>query len=169
MLEKDELLEATARLTPQWLAGFFDGEGSVFICQSPGMKNPQLRVSITQAEPVLLVLIATKFDIPCGPHHRPDPRSRKPKYEIVYNGKNAVPLLEYVKNHVILKRKQVELALEFAALILGKGFWRGNETPVDVSSKRVRIAKEIQELNRDDKSELYEELKKVLSSTGGAL
>jgi hypothetical protein len=122
-----EIEAALARLTPEWLAGFFDGEGSVSASVHNGgnYKNyPRLMVSITQSDFNLLNLIALKFSgngTMYSPVRKKSPRERRPIWILSFGGKAALPLLRCIQPHVILKRKLVEWAIQTAELTLERG------------------------------------------------
>jgi intein-encoded DNA endonuclease-like protein len=127
-LIQSELEISTERLTPQWLAGFFDGEGCISITNrhnGSGVNYPRLSVTITQSEPTLLTLIGLKFtndlgDVVC-PVRKGTKKEKKPCYSLRMTGKNARPFLEYVRPYVILKRKLVEWAIEMTELTGERG------------------------------------------------
>ena len=97
------------RITPQWLAGFFDGEGSIVLMNWRG--QVKVAASIGQKDLSLLMAIRSKY-----------PEFRKPTFNsndtkgcwfIRANGRKAKRFLEDIAPYVIRKRTQVELALEF--------------------------------------------------------
>lgn len=105
----DRLLETTVRLTPQWLAGFFDGDGCVY-AEVTKYNYPYVNVSISQVDPGIISLIAIKYGGKMG-----DPSFRKglrPYHRVGWHGKDAKPILEVLKDYVICKKRQVELGLE---------------------------------------------------------
>jgi LAGLIDADG-like domain len=106
----DELLEAVSRITPQWLAGFFDGEGCVVVSKQEKNSCHTFSVCITQSEPKVLALIALRFGFGVNQTKNLGRRC----YTIRITGSKAVPFLTYIKDHVVCKRRQVEAALEFA-------------------------------------------------------
>lgn len=117
-LHESEFLESLNRVTPQWLAGFFDGEGCVSVVRHRGL--PSLRVDLIQCDYNILFLIGLRFGrTPTGKTQR-NPRARK-SHVLSFGGKEAVPFLEYIRTHVVLKRKLVEWGLEMAKLHTGNG------------------------------------------------
>jgi hypothetical protein len=114
-LEKSELDIALERLTPQWLAGFFDGEGSISVVRHRGM--PALAVNITQCDLNTLAIIGMKYGAGREPIKKP---RRKETYSsawvLQFGGKSALPLLEAIQPYVILKRKLVNWGIEMAKL-----------------------------------------------------
>jgi len=117
--ESDVLLDFVARLSPQWLAGFFDGEGCVGVYANTSYTK--LDVNISQKNPGILAIISLKFPAKVSYSKKDD------TYHIAWSGRNAIPVLEFIKDYVIVKKRQVELALEFTSLIIGKGYCPSNE------------------------------------------
>lgn len=113
-LHESEHLEALARITPQWLAGFFDGEGCVSVVRYRyGL--PALRVDLIQSEYNILYLIGLKFGKQPTAKTRRNPMSKQ-GWCLSFGGKNAIPFLEFIRPHVVLKRKLVEWGIEMAKL-----------------------------------------------------
>jgi hypothetical protein len=112
-LHEQEFVEALERITPQWLAGFFDGEGCITCVRYRGM--PSLRVDLIQCDANILILIGAKFGR--SPYAKPgrSPRHRT-GYVLGFVGKSALPLLQYIQPHVVLKRKLVDWGVEMAKL-----------------------------------------------------
>ena len=134
----DEILEAAARLTPQWLAGFFDGEGCVITNKRKHNLPYGVIVQLTQKDAKLLALIALRFPGAVGPHVNNWGANRSNCYYIKWHGRFAIPFLEVIKDHVIVKRKQVGAGLELAKLTKPKG-WCGGVTERE-ASRREELA-----------------------------
>jgi|SRR6476660_301504 len=148
-LHESELDIALSRLTPEWLAGFFDGEGCVSIVRRHGV--PSLTVNIVQAEYNILALIMMKFDGDRKPVYRRSQSDKKKNYLIQFTGKNALPFLEYIRPHVILKRKLVEWAIEMAGLHMQAGGNRRNEfglMPEPVRARREELMEQVRSENK---------------------
>lgn len=141
-LEKSELDIALERLTPEWLAGFFDGEGCVSASMS-GVRNPRLIVSITQSDFNLLSLIGMKFSQGgslYSPIRKGAQREKRPCWILSFGGKSCLPILEYIRPHVILKRKLVEWGIEMAKLTGERGkAGRGGSLPKLVMERRQEL------------------------------
>src|ERR1035437_9716031 len=118
MLAPEDMQEAKLRITPQWVAGFLDGEGSVHVnkCTADGKLYFTVSVRITQKDPKIVFLICEirgsygSFGTHLGVS---DTRAAT----VTWNGKSALPILNYVKDHVIVKRREVETAIQICALI----------------------------------------------------
>ena len=101
-------------ITPQWLAGFFDGEGCVSIYRFRG--KPKFLVSLAQKDPSVLWLIHEMF-----------PESNKPTFygkkekqvwHVIFNGVKAKRFLETIREYSFCKRSQIEMGLRFIELLL---------------------------------------------------
>lgn len=148
MLTNDEVLEALPRITPQWLAGFFDGEGCVNSYKAGPMYN--IKVSITQSDAAILALVAMRFAGDAdGPFMKPSGLSNKPCYRIQFGGRKCIKFLEYIKDHVIVKRRQVESALEIAYLIFKRSASGGTYTQEEFNA-REKFAENIKKANSRD-------------------
>jgi hypothetical protein len=157
--DKSDLEIAIERLTPVWLAGFFDGEGCVSIStRHNGEKNgkvyyPRLSVSITQSEPTILSLILMKFCGPKGemfqPVRKKTQKEKKPCYNIRVTGKSAREFLEYIQPHVILKRRVVELGIEMTYLFGQQGSQK-HLTPENVA-RRNEIMRSVASENASER------------------
>jgi LAGLIDADG-like domain len=110
-MNQNELLEAAARLTPQWVAGFFDGEGCV-TSSKDRQGHATLHVCVAQSEPKILVLLQGLL----GGSFSINTTRGSRGYKLYWNGRNSLSILEYIKDHVICKRRQVEAGIEFAKL-----------------------------------------------------
>jgi len=112
--EMSTLLSFVANMTPQWFAGFFDGEGCISSSYYEKTDQYAVHVSLSQKKPGILALISLKFPTKLTPC-----RNKKGHvwYELHWSGRAVVPILSYMKDCMIAKKKQAELALEFASLI----------------------------------------------------
>ena len=145
-LDLTDLASLGPRLTPEYLAGFFDGEGSI-TSHGRGQLCPTVQVNITQtgqAGLLVMAAIATRFG--GGPYEKKRPSHGRWKhcYQCAWTGSGAKAFLECIRPHVIIKKKMVEAALEFIDL-LGK---RGGDTPSQVNiDRRIELAGRITQLN----------------------
>lgn len=146
MIDKDEntLLEAVARLTPQWLAGFFDGEGCVHASLDPRGRT-YIKVQLNQKDPIILGLIGLKFP-PSYTRARSVPTKSggtTTGHMLSWEGYIALDFLSYIKDHVIVKRKLVELAIEFCDHIGTVG----SKMTEDTRRTRMSIYSQIKQIN----------------------
>jgi hypothetical protein len=106
----------SSKISPQWLAGFFDGEGCISVRAKSGNAAPSIRVDIAQSDFTILAAIGELF--PGGlPSVQAYPLKDKKRYtcgaRLTWNGYKAKPILEYMKDYVLIKKVQVDLALQF--------------------------------------------------------
>lgn len=139
-MTNDEIVEAASRLTPQWLAGFFDGEGCVCVHKCASDFSFTFQVTVSQAEPKILALIALKFGLSVNVSKSNGRRM----FVARAMGRGAIPFLEYIKDHVVCKRRQVEAALEFASTLNKTG---GFTLSVEQTTTRSRLAEVIRRAN----------------------
>lgn len=108
-------------INPAWLAGFFDGDGSVGIYRRKARDtHPEewfVRVSIGQKERRVLDLI--KQELGGYLHHRGS-TNKHGRYgevwELIWTHKKAEPILELIAPYVLVKADEVRIAQEFRAL-----------------------------------------------------
>jgi len=141
-MTNEELVIATERLTPQWLAGFFDGEGTVVAFRRHSKADGifTIQVALYQSDVKILSLIAMKFPgVFLGPTATKKD-ARRPVYELRSCGQKTIPFLESIKDHVICKHRQVVAALAIAKMMEGRV---GGGSGTDYLSKEERIIREI--------------------------
>jgi hypothetical protein len=150
-LEKSELEIALERLTPEWLAGFFDGEGCITVVRHRyGM--PSLIVHLTQCDQNILTLVGMKF----GADRRPTMKTRRnpnarESWCLQFGGKSALPVLLVIEPHVILKRKLVQWGIEMAKLHLpagGNRRWNKGKMEPSIRARREHLLTEIRNENQ---------------------
>lgn len=141
-MEINNLLEAAARITPQWFAGFFDGEGCVSIHEN-GDGLPRISVSVGQSEPVALTLISIRFGSSRDLVEKYSKKFNRKFYMLQWSGKTALPILECIKDHVVIKRRQVELGIEMIKLISDAGY----SCSTEVKEKRYELMSQMKSLN----------------------
>lgn len=135
MLQNVDIADAMDRLTLPWLAGFFDGEGSVYAGLSNGAYN--VRISITQKDPTILALIGLKYKANCISKKMGS--GGKISCQVRLGGRSALPFLYDIKDLVIVKRRQVELAIKLISLVDNTG---------ESYEERRMLAIQISQLNR---------------------
>jgi|SRR5467141_2490950 len=131
------------RITIQWLAGFFDGEGGVSIYKSS--QGWRVKVSITQNDKSLLEAIRVKFP---QFHFGTVKNKRGLKldgtqrdgHEITVDGGPSVSVfLETIKPFVVRKLMDVEIGLEFCATL--RRHEKGKKrTKLTISENSSRLA-----------------------------
>jgi len=109
MLTEDNYAQFVDKVTPQWLAGFFDGEGSV--CASFDNQNRfKLSIELTQKNKYILILVMFKF----AGSFRVQKSKNGNYHKLAWYNKDSIKILEYIKDYVIVKKQLVEHGLELA-------------------------------------------------------
>ena len=126
-------------LTAEYLAGFFDGEGCISGSTCNG--NSNLSITITQRKSEILYMIDKRFPTKRGVF--PKGGTKRPCFRLAWGLNEAKPLLEYIKDYVIIKKSQVELALKFIGCSPGIG----GDCDWDSSITRSSAIREIHKLN----------------------
>ena len=119
------------RITTQWLAGFFDGEGSIVLAKNH--RRDYIRVTIAQNDRSLLEAIRLAYPEFCPVAKN---RGNNRCYFILLNGRNAKRFLTDIEPHCIRKHTQVQLALEFIETI---DWARGQKTSDALKAKKSSL------------------------------
>jgi hypothetical protein len=125
------------QITPQWLAGFFDGEGCVASNElRPGLWN--LSVSFTQKDLSLIKLISDMF--PGGfVSIRQNGTSR-----VQWSGRMAIPILEFLIPNLVIKKEHAILGVELGKLTPS---WRKKSSMKSSRFSRAEVGRKIKQLN----------------------
>jgi len=118
------------RLSDEYIAGFFDGEGSIYI--SNLTLGYSLRVQIGQNDIRPLKCIQRKFG---GGIYSNGKKSKG--YTLTLCGNSTIPLLKAIKPFVLVKRKQVFLALRHLKTLRPHPGWKGK--PLTRYEKKARL------------------------------
>lgn len=99
-------------MTPEYAAGFFDGEGCVNITKRGKRQQVSLRVMIANTNKDILDLFQLSFGghVRISKRHKPD---WKPFIQWVATGQTAMDFLAKISPFIILKTAQIKLAFEF--------------------------------------------------------
>lgn len=124
-----------------YLAGFFDGEGYVGISSDhPKWKNGdvyyRLRINVAQKNPVVLLRLKSIYG---GTLHQ----GKDGVWKWYADGKMGCSFLSDIFPFLVIKKQQVELALEFQSLNVGKG-----KTSLQ-KERQEQIAKSVKQMKRD--------------------
>lgn len=144
-MEPQDIIEKVSKITPEWLAGFFDGEGCINARFTSGV--PSLRVTLTQKEPSIILAISLKYSgglIHPLKHKLKDDKSQTITYCLTYNGNNSVNILKAIEPFVIVKKAQIVLALEFSKFIT----YSGGKLTQEERERKFQIMREITYINR---------------------
>lgn len=95
---------------PAYIAGLFDGEGSVVVHSNRRGTSHQLRVSFGMCDPEPIEFLKENYG---GEIHRNVCRSGRPLFVWHANGRRALELLEDILPFTLGKRAQVIEALKF--------------------------------------------------------
>ena len=146
------MIDAT-KLTLEWLAGFFDGEGCVCLRRQTlrgEFKGWSLRVNVTQANLELISAIVHKFSASYGPYRKPR-STRSGKESIVYEcgwyGPNAKEFLLMLLPLVVVKRQQVEIGLEYLSTLINNRTNGSKHVPEEIATKRDSLVNRMRALN----------------------
>lgn len=144
-----------------WAAGFFDGEGSVFVEISKN-KNTRRRVrnlltaSVTQTSTPCLNLFKQCF----GGNITPITKSRRSHMNnsvcFVWRvrSKDALVFLETIAPYVVVKKEQVELALQYPLTSADGRKYAGpyNPLPDEVHNRRMEIGQKLRDIRASMKT-----------------
>ena len=118
--------ERQRRRSDAYWAGFFDGEGSVWLAvyQRKGCSRPQvsLKVSVSNTHRGIVDDLAYDFPPPRGRAVASflggpkDQAKRRQQYKWEMSGVSARDFLQVVYPHLVIRKAQVELAFEFYGL-----------------------------------------------------
>lgn len=129
------------RVSAQYLAGFFDGEG----CVSITGKKPHLQITISQKNPKVLHLIQKSLKI--GKVWSRDTKWGKTHQLKIDRHEDQRKFIEIILPYSIVKRKHLEVALDFLSTIAGP--WE--VLSPEVISKREQLAGIMKSLNKRSK------------------
>lgn len=127
----------------RYFAGLFDGEGSVSIlaCKSGKKHYPKLVLQLTMINEILIRLIHATFGGYVYTIKRQTTAHNTP-YKWMAESKVAGSVLTQLLPHLILKKRQAELALEFLSTAT-----KSRRISPEVWSRRWEIRNEIVRLN----------------------
>lgn len=106
-------------MTPEYLAGFFDGEGTFYLGKQykNGKEYPKAQVLLSQSGDnglKLLEQIQEKYGGSIYLHLRAGQhKATKEAYKIYWNKEEAIKLINVLLPHLILKQKEASLVLEY--------------------------------------------------------
>jgi len=129
------------RITPQYVAGLFDGEGCVSAVMTGA--HVRFRVKIAQKDPTVLALIQIKYGgtLGCRTHKNRNTFC----HDLTWVGKDCLDILNVLKDHVLVKHELVLLGIEMAEQFLNYGFHE--KASEEVLNKRKAIQEKITSIN----------------------
>ena len=152
--DRDDLLLA-------WIAGFFDGEGCVIVelsnmPQCLRGQRTSLHATLTQTSTDCLEIVKQRFggNIKVSDVRKENARRWAVQYTWVVRNENALKFLQEILPYSIVKKSQIELALQYPMFNEdGKKFGRvNNPIPDDVWEKRLQIRLGLQEIRQSMKT-----------------
>ncbi len=134
------------KLSIEYIAGLVDGDGSIRI----GLNNKKGRnmwessISVDNTHRGVLERLMEELGgtIVTMKKRITIERGLRADYRWRLNGKKAVPLLKQLLPHLIVKKEQVELLIEFTTTLA-----QGIKTPIDVHEYRVELMDQCKGLN----------------------
>lgn len=138
-----------------WIAGLFDGEGSVTISYAKHTGKRQdkgffLVATVSQNRRDVLELLKCRF----GGHISPkNPPTHKRCSHWIVTSKAAETFLRYIQPYVKLKQLVVELALEYRSLVgrtRGNKGRKGHSIPPEIKERMFLLRSKVMELNKED-------------------
>lgn len=103
-------------ITPEYVAGFMDADGCVYINATKnraGGVSHALRAEIANTDPIVLERMQEDFG---GFIHKARTVGRRfPAYKLAFTGNDAHQFIERIYPHLIVKKTQAWLALEYWA------------------------------------------------------
>lgn len=131
----------------RYIAGFFDGEGCIDLYLRQDLDHAMrfvLQVSIAQTRPAVLKQIGKRF----GGHLAP-PRNKCTVHLLMFTSAAAGRFLKAILPHLIVKKREAEIALEYRSLVkrgtYGSG-WGGNTIPKKTRRRMFTLWKELMTL-----------------------
>lgn len=95
---------------PSYISGFIDGDGSVSIMKIKDGYNP--RTSIAQSRTNVLLIICHHFG---GfiQQNKTESKATRAQYTYINRGKTLSKFVDYIKNHILIKKTQIDALSEF--------------------------------------------------------
>lgn len=131
-----------------WAAGFFDGEGCIYLRAGKGIAGWQLLCSLGQSDDSPLeefqrIVGGVGF---VGRRHYPKRSNRRPCWAWQTSSQKAEDVLRLLLPFLRVKRSQAVAALEFQETYPEKPYGYGNPIPSEVVEERGRLAKKVKAL-----------------------
>ena len=144
-----------------WVAGFFDGEGSVIVEYSkspesyPGWRT-SLHATLTQTSLPCLELVQSRLGgtVKTSDNRTADTRRWAVQYTWSVRNQNAIDFLKKIAPYSVVKKEQIELALTYPMFdSRGKKYGnKSNPIPDSVWQKRLEIREGLQSIRASMKT-----------------
>lgn len=139
-------------ISPEYVAGYFDGEGSVTIVKVKPKRSTQnpyhsLYVHIGSVNPTPLILIKERWGGSLTPSQSPIP-NRKLNWNWVLTANLAGRFLKDILPHLTIKSQQAEIGILIDESNKDNDFRRGNPITREVIAFREGLKLELNRLNK---------------------
>ena len=141
------------RVTPEYIAGFLDGEGSFCIntgnrkAKRGGKKYPYYKVcvQVTSTQREIMDILQARYggSYSAAKDQRPQ---NKPSWHWTVAHQQARKVVEEVLPHLILKKAQAQVLMEYFSTILHRS--PGKPLPSDIQRRRDELWGNLRRLNR---------------------
>jgi len=122
-----------------YVAGLFDGEGCIHV-----QKNCQMKVYLTQKDPEILYLLKKQYG--GRVYTKQDGNENYTAQWQLCPKKDMESFLKAIQPHSIIKRSQIELALQMFPLYRKPGRAQAERTPPEMWFKRETLRDAIKQL-----------------------
>lgn len=129
-------------LTPQWLAGFFDGEGYIGVAWNKTRRSFYPRATVSNTHLPTLKVIQAQFGGSLHRSYGPNGKNQRKCYSLHWGHKSVRQLLETIAPYLVTKKEQAELLL--ANWNWDKPNWV--HLTDEQRDQRVRLASDLHEL-----------------------
>ena len=136
-----------------YLGGIIDGEGTIAITKKKIAKrgyNPSyvLRVSIAGSDKQLSKWLKENFGGKIYALNMQNGFNKKKMFQWILNSNNGYKLLKKVKDYLLIKKEQADLAIEFYQDCVLKYNFKGRSTPIWLSQKREEYFIRLKEMHQ---------------------
>jgi len=139
------------KISPEWLAGFFDGEGCVNFTRVGRNRNFVCRVTIVNTNGAILKEIQNLYGgLLVVREHKKHPKW-KPFRALVWTSRQARQLLGAIEPYVIVKKPQIELLREWE-------HWKKTVSRFQYRPKQIGAYKERTQEAREKEIEFVERM-----------
>jgi len=142
------------KLTKQYIAGLFDGEGCVFADKVSNNSNVMcLRTSICMCHKILITKLYKQFGGSFA-IYKPINIRHSIAYDWRLSGLMAIKFLKYIQPFLIVKKQVVKVALEYE--YFRRGFCRQNPVPQKEIRRRLNWRNRMRYLNKRGRKDMEE-------------
>lgn len=135
-----------ANVSIEYAAGLFDGEGCVASYFHSG-RYAQVAAKICMTDPRPLLALADTFGGKVRPIKDTRQPNYKPQFEWIIYSKVALAFFQAIVPFALVKREQIELAIQLLSLIGGRGAPKRNAVTYPNAEQRANLVNQIRTLN----------------------